>query len=150
MDTAFEWIMSNGGITTEEQWPYTSSQGAVPACSSMSVTNVPGSTPSTYSDVQPNSVSAMMSAVAQQPVSIAIEANSQSFQYYTSGVLSTDCGQQLDHGVLAVGYGSENGQDYWLVKNSWGSSWGDNGYVKILRSSANVCGVLSAPSYPVL
>lgn len=150
MSTAFEWVISNGGLTTEEQWPYTSGQGNVPACSSKSVTNVAGSTPSTYSDVQADSVSAMMSAVAQQPVSIAIEANSQSFQYYNGGVLGSDCGQQLDHGVLAVGYGSENGQDYWLVKNSWGASWGESGYIKILKDQSNLCGVLSAPSYPVL
>merc|ERR1711991_1127063 len=92
------------------------------------------------------SKSSMQSAVQQQPVSIAIEADQYAFQAYQSGILSSGCGTNLDHGVLAVGYGSENGQDYWLVKNSWGSSWGENGYVKILRSSANLCGVLSAPS----
>jgi len=91
-----------------------------------------------------------MSAVAQQPVSIAIEADKQVFQLYKSGVLKTLCGTQLDHGVLVVGYGTENGSDYWKVKNSWGSGWGDEGYIKLLRGKkgAGECGILEEPSYP--
>jgi len=92
----------------------------------------------------------MMSAVAQQPVSIAIQANQPDFQSYSGGVMTGKCGQRLDHGVLAVGYGTENGVDYWLVKNSWSDSWGEDGYIKIEKSSANKCGVLSQPSYPTL
>jgi C1A family cysteine protease len=147
MDNAFKWIKSNGGIATEEDYPYTSGAGSVPACDS-SVSTVSGSAPSSFTDVQAGSVSAMMSAVAQQPVSIAIQADQRSFQHYTSGVLTDGCGQQLDHGVLAAGYGTENGVDYWLVKNSWGPTWGDAGYIKIERSDANLCGVLSSASYP--
>jgi len=71
-----------------------------------------------------------------------------SFQGYTGGVITSGCGQQLDHGVLAVGYGTLNGQGFFLVKNSWGTSWGDQGYVRISDSSSNVCGILSAASYP--
>jgi C1A family cysteine protease len=67
---------------------------------------------------------------------------------YTGGVITSGCGQNLDHGVLAVGYGTEAGIDYFLVKNSWGASWGENGYVKIAASDDNVCGILSAASYP--
>merc|ERR1711937_812816 len=78
---------------------------------------------------------------------IAIEADRMAFQGYTGGVITgTSCGTQLDHGVLAVGYGTENGEDYFLVKNSWGASWGENGYVKI--GQANVCGITQQPSYP--
>merc|ERR1711964_176346 len=105
-----------------------------------------------YKDVSQNSEQALMSALQQQPVSIAIEADKSVFQLYTSGVLSSTCGTSLDHGVLAVGYGTENGTDYWLVKNSWGSSWGDEGYVKLLRGKggSGECGLLQASSYPVM
>merc|ERR1712048_1486692 len=105
-----------------------------------------------YKDVSPDSMSAMMSAVSQQPVSIAIEADKSVFQLYKSGVLQSTCGSQLDHGVLLVGYGTEDGKDYWKVKNSWGSSWGDAGYVKLLRGKggSGECGLLKQASYPVV
>lgn len=151
MDDAFNFIKKNGGITTEASYPYTSgTTGQSGSCVTTGYTNNANSAPSSYTDVQTNSVSALESAVAQQPVSIAIQANQPAFQSYSGGVLTGKCGQQIDHGVLAVGYGTENGVDYWLVKNSWGSSWGDNGYIKIEKSSADLCGVLSAPSYPNL
>jgi len=89
----------------------------------------------------------MKSALSQQPVSIAIQADQMSFQGYKSGVLTSGCGTQLDHAVLAVGYGTENGNDYWKVKNSWGTSWGTSGYIKIGQTD-NQCGVLSQPLYP--
>merc|ERR1719265_2586187 len=95
----------------------------------------------------------MMEAVAKGPVSIAIEADKSVFQLYKSGVLSSSqCGSQLDHGVLAVGYGELNGQKYWKVKNSWGGSWGQEGYVLLARGEAGAgeCGLLTQPSYPVV
>jgi hypothetical protein len=93
-----------------------------------------------------------MSAVQQQPVSIAIEADKSVFQLYKSGILSGACGSNLDHGVLLVGYGSLSGKDYWKVKNSWGSTWGDKGYVMLEKGKgkSGECGLLSEPSYPVV
>ena len=78
-----------------------------------------------------------MSAVAQQPVSVAIQADQSAFQLYSSGVLTATCGTQLDHGVLVVGYGTLNGTDYWKVRNSWGTSYGMEGYVLLQRGTAS-------------
>ena len=91
---------------------------------------------------------ALKSAVAKQPVSIAIEADKSAFQLYKSGVLdSTSCGTKLDHGVLIVGYGTDSGKDYWKVKNSWGASWGEDGYIRMVRGK-NMCGLAQRASYP--
>lgn len=150
MDDAFTWVKNNGGITTEAQYPYTSGNGQNSACKTSGYSVVSGSAPQSYTDVQAGSVSALMSAVAQQPVSIAIQANQIAFQSYSSGVLTGRCGTNLDHGVLVVGYGTENGVDYWKVKNSWSDSWGEDGFIKIERSDADLCGVLDAASYPNL
>ena len=98
-----------------------------------------------YTDVG-SSAAQLKAAIQKGPVSVAIEADKPAFQGYTSGVITSGCGTTLDHGVLAVGYGSENGQAYFLVKNSWGASWGEEGYVKIGQD--NVCGILAQPSYP--
>ena len=94
-------------------------------------------------------------AVANGPVSVAIEADTRTFQLYTGGVItSSACGTSLDHGVLVVGYGVESNQPYWLVKNSWGTSWGEDGYVKIGKSDSThdkgVCGIAMQPSYPIV
>jgi C1A family cysteine protease len=151
MDDAFTFVQKNGGLTTEDQYPYTSGDtGKSGTCQTSGYTNNPNVAPKSYTDVKTGDVNALMSAVAQQPVSIAIQANQPAFQHYSGGVLTGNCGQRLDHGVLAAGYGTENGVDYWYVKNSWGPDWGENGYIKIERSSADLCGVLDAPSYPNL
>ena len=92
----------------------------------------------------------MKAALAVQPISVLVEADKAVFQTYKSGVLnSSACGTKLDHAVLAVGYGSEGGQEYWLVKNSWNTTWGDNGYIKLGRdSTTGTCGVQMGPSFP--
>lgn len=138
MDNAFKFIESNGGLCTEADYPYTSGAGATGECLT-TCTPVADSQVTGFVDVAPTpqvtpaTVAQMESAVAQQPVSIAIEADQSSFQFYKSGVMTSACGTRLDHGVLAVGYGTLNGTDYWKVKNSWGPSWGDSGYILLQK-----------------
>ena len=115
-------------------------------------TPVPGSKITKFTDVDATEA-AMASAVAQQPVSVAIEADQSSFQLYASGVITGECGTKLDHGVLAVGYGTVSGTDYWKVKNSWGASWGMKGYVLLERNNPQAggqCGILKSASFPTI
>ena len=95
-----------------------------------------------YKDVS-GGESGLASAVQQQPVSVAIEADQSSFQMYSSGILTGSCGTNLDHGVFVVGYGTDGGQEYWKVKNSWGSSWGEAGYVRIEKGSSKAARALA-------
>merc|ERR1712059_242087 len=99
-----------------------------------------------FQDVKSDSTGKQLQAgLAHGPVSVAIEADQMVFQGYTGGIITKGCGTRLDHGVLAVGYGSDAGQDYFIVKNSWGPSWGDQGYVKMAPAQ---CGIYMQPSYP--
>jgi C1A family cysteine protease len=157
MDTAFSWIKSNKGLCSEQDYPYVSgtTHKANDQCSICSVVN--GSQILNWTDVPPKSDDALMYAVYQQPVSVSIDAASLFFQFYKSGVFTGMCGTKLDHGVLAVGFGTDNStnMDYYLVKNSWGKTWGDNGYIKIAKGEkynfgSGQCGILLSASYPVL
>ena len=151
MDSAFEYIIKNKGLTTESNYPYTAADGT---CSASKAKQV-AATIKTYTDVTPSSADALINAVAQQPISVAIEADQNSFQLYAGGVLTANCGIQLDHGVLVTAYGvdSKTGLEYWGVKNSWGADWGMNGYVwldrsKVYNGGAGQCGILLDPSFP--
>ena len=102
---------------------------------------------SSESYVTANSVSQMKAALAKQPLAVSIEADQKVFQYYSSGVMDdASCGTYLDHAVLTVGWGNEGGQDYWLVKNSWNTTWGDQGYIKLaIVEGEGICGVQMEP-----
>ena len=141
MDTTFDWIAQGNSLELESTYPYTSGRGQRGSCRQNKSKGV--GTVSGHHDVSRGSASQMKAALNQQPVSVAIEADQMAFQSYTSGVITSGCGQQLDHGVLAVGYGTLNGSEFVLVKNSWGAGWGDNGYVRI-GTANNSCGVLNA------
>lgn len=150
MDNAFQYIINNNGIDTESCYPYTASQGTCQYS-----TSCIGATLSSYQDVTSGSESALQTAVANVgPISVAIDAGQSSFQFYSGGVYSdSGCGNQpsdLDHGVLVVGYGTSNGQDFWWVKNSWGNSWGLSGYIMMARNDNNMCGIATMPSYPIV
>ena len=148
MQYAFSYVMDKG-ITSDFDYPYTSGTGVTGECEPF----VPIAKVNSCSNVPTNELQ-LTYAVENQPVAVSIEADTKSFQLYKSGVYSDPaCGTTLDHGVLAVGYGTENGQDYWIVKNSWSTGWGDEGYIYIARNSVasstkGLCGIAMDASYP--
>jgi len=149
MDNAFDFVKKNG-IASESSYSYTSGTGIRGLCDAkkekVSVASVSG-----HTDVPTDDEDALLSAVAKGPVSVAIEADKSAFQLYKSGVLDSFlCGKQLDHGVLVVGYGQDTGlfkKQYWKVKNSWGATWGESGYIRMVRGK-NMCGIATQASYP--
>lgn len=150
MDYAFDYVEDNG-LSTEDEYPYT---GEDDTCS-VDTSSTDHVKLSGCVDVTANNQTALKQAVSIGPVSIAIEADTKTFQFYSNGVITSDeCGTNLDHGVLIVGYGTQDDQDYWLVKNSWGDTWGDEGYVKIARSDSvtdeGICGIAMSASFPVM
>jgi len=151
MDHAFTWIEKNGGLCSEADYPYVSGETKTTGTCKKSCSLIEKSKITSFVDVEPSSDIAMMRALSQQPVSIAIEADQREFQLYKSGIFTGVCGNKLDHGVLVVGYGP----DYYLVKNSWGLSWGDGGFIKLglgpeFNNGDGQCGMLLQGSYPLL
>jgi cathepsin L len=146
MDSAFQYVE---GIALEQEadYPYEAVDDTCRADKTKGVVKV-----DSFVDVAPNDPDQLKAAIAQGPVSVAIEADTFVFQFYSGGILNDEgCGTNLDHGVLAVGYGSEDGQEYFIVKNSWGAGWGDSGYLKIAndgKKDAGICGIASQPSFP--
>jgi hypothetical protein len=141
MDNAFKYVQANG-LCTEAAYPYTARDGT---CKASSCNVSPNTKITGYKDT-PHTENGLGAAVDMQPVSVAIEADQSGFQLYKSGVFCGVCGTNLDHGVLAVGYGTDT-QPYWKVKNSWGTTWGEKGYIRMCRDS-NKCGISNEPSYP--
>jgi cathepsin L len=148
MDNAFKYIKSNNGIDTEESYPY---EGKDDKCRYKAEDK--GASDTGFVDVTSGDESKLQEAVATVgPVSVAIDASNPSFQSYKKGIYDEAAcsSENLDHGVLAVGYGTLNGVDYWLVKNSWGTTWGDEGYIYMSRNKGNQCGIATAASYPTV
>jgi cathepsin L len=146
MTQAMQYIISNGGIDTESTYPYTAEDGS---CSYNAANS--GATLKSFKNVNQGDETGLQNSVFVGPTSVAIDASQSSFQFYTSGVYSDpNCStSQLDHGVLAVGWGTLNNQAYWIVKNSWGTGWGQNGYIFMARNDGNMCGIATMATLPV-
>ena len=143
MTNAFDYVMESGGLCSDDSYSYTGRSGE---CSASDCDIIPESKISGCVDITGGGEDGLRFAVAAQPVSVAIEADKLAFQFYKSGVFENKkCGENLDHGVLAVGYTD----DYWIVKNSWGPTWGENGYIRI-KMGDNICGISDMPSYPTV
>jgi len=139
MDNGFQYIQANG-ICSWDSYSYTARDGSCKASSCNMVTKISG-----YTDVDQGSESGLASAVNSRPVAVACDA--EPWQFYSGGIFSKSCGTQLDHGILAAGY--DSGAGFWLIKNSWGTSWGEQGYIR-LKYGMNQCGVANAASYPTM
>jgi C1A family cysteine protease len=150
MDAAFAYAEKHQ-VCTEQSYPYAMKQHDTCGDSNCTV-GIPSGSVVGFKDVQERDVEALMEAVSQQPVSVGIEADQLAFQLYKGGVLKDTCGSKLDHGVLIVGYGTDQGVDYWKVKNSWGPAWGEGGFIRIQRgkSQDGECGIKLMASYPVI
>ncbi|XP_062199133.1 ervatamin-B-like [Phragmites australis] len=149
---ALQWITSNGGITTRDDYPYTGETGTCDRSKlSHNAVTIAG-----FRRVATRSEASLANAVAGQPVAVSIEAGGDNFQHYKKGVYNGPCGTKLNHGVTVVGYGQEpaGAGRYWIVKNSWGDGWGDHGYIKMRKDVAGkpegLCGIAIRPSYPLM
>lgn len=142
------YIIQNGGIDTEASYPYQGKDGLPcrydPSQSAATVTN--------FGQVQPTEAALQQAVQQVGPIAVAIDASQPSLASYTGGIYNDPAcsSTQLNHAVLAVGYGNENGQDYWIIKNSWGETWGEAGYFKLARNAGNRCGVAQDTNYPVV
>ena len=146
MDSAFRYVIDNG-ITTDSQYPYVAKDQKCAYTPAMKVFQN-----SRCAEVPANQTKYLASAVFKQPVAIAVEADQLSFQFYRSGVFSGNCGTDLDHGIVLTGYGNLNGKDFWKCKNSWGASWGLNGYILIEKTDADgpgKCGIMMENAVPL-
>jgi cathepsin F/cysteine peptidase B len=143
MDNAFKWTIANGGIAAEDTYPYTSGSGQTGTCDQSKESPIAAKF-SSIKDISQSEDQMAAFVGTSGPLSIAVDA-AKGWQTYKGGIMTTCTGKQLDHGVLAVGFGSDNGQDYWIVKNSWNTNWGEEGYIRLARGS-NQCGLSSVPS----
>lgn len=151
MDPAFRYLEAHS-MCTEQGYPYEAKEGTCREAS-CGAGGIPRGAILGFRDVARDNEQALMEAVAKQPVSVGIEADQLTFQLYSGGVLTKKCDDKLDHGVLVVGYGIEDGVKYWKVKNSWGPGWGEHGFVRLERGESKEegeCGINLMASYPVV
>ncbi|XP_024018332.1 ervatamin-B-like [Morus notabilis] len=147
-DDAFAYIKENGGITSASNYPYKAKDGTCDKNkASQHAAKISG-----YAVVPENNEDALLNAVSKQPVAAFVNSAGKEFQLYSSGVFSGNCGTSLDHILTIVGYGtSEDGKKYWLLKNSWGTNWGESGYMRLQRNpgfAQGRCGIAIYASYP--
>ncbi|XP_030605511.1 cathepsin S-like [Archocentrus centrarchus] len=147
MHQAFQYVIDNQGIDSEASYPYTGYDGACHYNPSSRAANC-----SSYQFLTEGDENALKQGLATiGPISVGIDAKRPRFAFYRSGVYDdSSCTQDVNHGVLAVGYGTLNGQDYWLVKNSWGTTFGDQGYIRMARNKNNQCGIALYGCYPIM
>lgn len=146
MDDAFVFIMNSTGIGREQDYPYTAKQNHCAANKNKTVVTIDD-----CNDVPMYSEKSLQKAVSNQPISVAIDGSGREFQLYESGILSTG-GSDVDRAATVVGYGSEDGNDYWIVKESLGTGWGESGYVRMKRNVKEIsgtCGITYWPCYPI-
>ena len=145
MPNAFWYIIDNG-ITTEDKYPYTAKTQKCQYTDSMKVYQV-----SDCTEVTANKELNLKASIVQNPVAVSVDAGGSGFQFYTKGIFSGKCGTSLNHGIVATGYGSDSGKGYWNVKNSWGASWGNKGYVWLaqLGDGKGQCGINMENSFPI-
>ena len=144
MDYAFTYAKAHQ-MDVEADYPYKAKDGTCSAKGTIA-------TLSGYQDVTANDPVALSKALESGPVSIAVDASGLAWQFYSGGIVHRFCGTDLDHGVLLVGQGTEGSTDYWIIKNSWGPNWGEQGYIRVQRkmdtTGPGVCGEQQQPSYP--
>ena len=163
MDNAFSWINQNNGLCSEDDYPYVSGNSGMSDKCLTTCNLKPKTKVLLHVDIPVNSDESLMDVLSLQPVSVALEADQPEFQFYSSGVFTGTCGTLLDHGVGLVGYGvnETNNLPYYILRNSWGTSWGDNGYMYLGRGNdpntnkpyndgKGQCGVLTKASYPIV
>ncbi|KAF3792731.1 Senescence-specific cysteine protease [Nymphaea thermarum] len=149
MTTAFDFVLQHRGLASETAYPYA---GVDEKCNKRVRANGNSSIIAGHEHVPASDEMALLRAVAKQPVSVGIEASSLDFRFYSSGIFAGECGTELDHGVAAVGYGiDDDGTKFWIVKNSWGTEWGEDGYIRMKRDvdqKGGICGIAIDASYP--
>jgi len=142
-----QYVASNGQVL-ESEYPYTSGHGQSGSCLKK---GTPAVHVAKVNTVQSRSAAQLLAAIAQGPVSVTVEADKIAFQGYTGGILnSAACGTNLDHAITAVGFGNKDGQSYYIVRNSWGPTWGDKGYIMIaaVEGTKGICGIQQTSVWP--